>query len=110
MLDIYTFRFHYSELKTLNYHVELDSFMKNVPIFNNVTFTNIVAKLNPDAKEYLTLACHYDSKYFPGEVFQGAIDSAVPCAIMLNVARTLQSQLDLMRSRNDISLMVCASR
>lgn len=95
-----------SELRALNYHVELDSFDRNVPIFKNVTFTNIVAKLNPDANEYLTLACHYDSKFFPNEVFQGATDSAVPCAIMLNVAKTMAQRLDSMKNKNDISLMV----
>lgn len=95
-----------SELQAMDFHVELDAFTRNVPIFDNVTFTNIVAKLNPDAKEYLTLACHYDSKYFPNEVFQGAVDSAVPCAIMLNVAKTLQTQLNPWRTKDDLSLMV----
>lgn len=84
----------------------MDAFTQNVPIFKNVTFTNIVAKLNPNANEYLTLACHYDSKYFEGQIFYGAVDSAVPCSIMLNVAKTLQANLESFRGKTDISLMV----
>lgn len=95
-----------SELKAFNFDVELDAFQERVPYFNNVTFTNIVGRLNPNAKQYLALACHYDSKYFPGEIFYGAIDSAVPCAIMLNLLKTLQPALDKLQNRNDISLMV----
>lgn len=86
--------------------MELDSFAEPVPILGNVTFTNIVGRLNPNAKTFLALACHYDSKYFPGEVFYAATDSAVPCSIMLNLVHTLQSTLSQMKTRNDVSLMV----
>lgn len=96
----------YSELQSLNFDLELDSFSKNVPIFRNVTFTNIVGRLNPNAEKYLTLACHYDSKYFAQGTFYGAIDSAVPCAIILNTLYTLRGQLNNLRSKTDLSLMV----
>lgn len=90
----------------MNVNVELDEFAAVAPIFGNLTFTNIIGKLNPNADSYLTLACHYDSKYFPGEYFEAAIDSAVPCAIMLNILKTLMPALDNFRARTDISLMV----
>lgn len=57
-----------------------------------VEFTNIVATLDPTATRRLVLACHYDSKKIPG--FIGATDSAVPCAILLDVAISLQQQLN----------------
>lgn len=90
----------------MNVNVELDEFAAVTPLFGNLTFTNIVGKLNPNADSYLTLACHYDSKYFPNEYFEAAIDSAVPCSIMLNVLKTLMPALDNFRTRTDISLMV----
>lgn len=95
-----------SELQASNFNVELDSFAERVPIFENVTFTNIIARLNPNAKKFLALACHYDSKYFPDEVFYAATDSAVPCSIMLNIVKTLNTTLDQMKTRDDVSLMV----
>jgi len=51
-------------------------------------------------------SCHYDSKYFPGQSFQGAVDSAVPCSIMLNAVQTLQPELNAYRTSKDISLML----
>ncbi|XP_004525175.1 glutaminyl-peptide cyclotransferase [Ceratitis capitata] len=97
-----------SELKTLGFNTEVDQFSERVPIFGNVTFTNIIGVLNPRARDFLALACHYDSKYFqddPG--FVAAIDSAVPCAIMLNTAKTLSSYLHgNFKDRTDIGLML----
>lgn len=90
----------------MNFNVELDGFSENVPIFNKVTLTNIIGTLNKDADNYLTLSCHYDSKYFAGQQFQAATDSAVPCALMLNIAKTLLPMLELQRNRQDISLQV----
>ena len=96
-----------SELQTLDYTVETDSFQATVPILKEVTFTNIIGKLNPNADKYITLACHYDSKYFGRRLFQGATDSAVHCSIMLNLIKTLKPVLDQYKERTDISLMVC---
>lgn len=85
--------------------VEEDAFNYPVPIFGNVTFSNIIGTLNKDANSYLTLACHYDSKYFADNLeFVGAIDSAVPCSIMLNLIKILRPLLN--KDRTDISLMV----
>lgn len=90
----------------MNINVELDEFSAVTPIFGNLTFTNIIGKLNANADSYLALACHYDSKYFPNEYFEAATDSAVPCAIMLNLLKTLMPALENFQGRNDISLMV----
>ena len=59
------------ELKTIGFDVELDTFQDNAPHFGQLTFTNIIAKINPDAEKFLTLACHYDSKYFREHNFVG---------------------------------------
>ncbi|XP_020643794.3 glutaminyl-peptide cyclotransferase isoform X1 [Pogona vitticeps] len=76
--------------------VEEDAFQSHT-LYGYRTFSNIIGTLNPLAKRHLVLACHYDSKYFPpqfdGEVFVGATDSAVPCAMMLELARALDRQL-----------------
>lgn len=59
------------EMKRLKWHIHIDEFTENVPIFNRITFKNIIATLNPNAERYLVLACHYDSKYFKNEIFEG---------------------------------------
>ncbi len=71
--------------------VEVDEFVSATP-FGQKTFRNIVATLKRDAglvprSRRLVLAAHYDSKYFPGSDFVGATDSAVPCAMLLDMAR-----------------------
>jgi hypothetical protein len=41
-------------------------------------------------KKRIVFACHYDSKYFHFlSTFVGAVDSAVPCAMLLDMARRL---------------------
>ncbi|XP_077174600.1 glutaminyl-peptide cyclotransferase-like protein isoform X2 [Paroedura picta] len=79
-----------------SWHVELDSFEDRTPR-GTVHFANIVATLDPAAARRLVLACHYDSKYFPhdgrGRSFLGATDSAVPCAILLELATALDREL-----------------
>ena len=59
------------ELKDLKWTIELDEFDDKTPNMGTLTFTNIIAKLNPNADRYLVLACHYDSKYFPNDEFLG---------------------------------------
>lgn len=76
-------------------------------VFHDVTpngrmkFTNIISRLNPNAKRYLTLVCHYESKDM--ENFVGATDSAVPCAIMMNLASSLHKQMQTVKN-SDLSL------
>ena len=78
--------------------VDLDSFQSPTPR-GQVTFTNIVATLDPSAPRRLLLACHYDSKALPPDprapekVFLGASDSAVPCAMILELVTSLDAQL-----------------
>lgn len=59
------------ELKDLKWTTELDEFDDKTPNMGTLTFTNIIAKLNPNAERYLVLACHYDSKYFHDVEFLG---------------------------------------
>ncbi|XP_041810210.1 glutaminyl-peptide cyclotransferase [Chelmon rostratus] len=78
------------------WEVTEDKFVSQTP-YGPLPFTNLIATLNPSAKRRLVLACHYDSKYYPpqwhGMEFQGATDSAVPCAMMLELARALNEEL-----------------
>lgn len=78
------------------WHVELDPFTASTPL-GPLDFGNVVATLDPGAARHLTLACHYDSKFFPPGLppFVGATDSAVPCALLLELVQAL----DVMLSR-----------
>lgn len=78
-----------SELESLGYSVEYDSFEDITPNFGSLKFTNVVARLDPNAPRFLSLACHYDSKYFKDFNFLGATDSAVPCAMLIHLAKVL---------------------
>ncbi|KAM9039176.1 glutaminyl-peptide cyclotransferase-like protein [Sarcophilus harrisii] len=84
------------ELRALGagWHVELDAFSAPTPL-GPVAFANVIATLSPEAPRRLTLACHLDSKLFPSGAppFLGATDSAVPCALLLELARALDRQL-----------------
>lgn len=89
-------------LVDLRWKVEFDIFTEEVPILGSVTFHNIIARHNPHAKRILMLGCHYDSKYFKEFKFEGATDSAVSCALLLNMARALHGEI----VRNEIGLML----
>ncbi|SPP77504.1 glutaminyl-peptide cyclotransferase [Drosophila guanche] len=95
-------------LNGLGFQTEVDEFKQRVPVLGELTFANVVGTINPRAQNFLALACHYDSKYFPNDPgFVGATDSAVPCAILLNTAKTLSSYLTKeFRNRNDVGLML----
>ena len=84
-----------SSFKDLGWTVEEDAFTSNTP-HGNKPFRNIIATLNPMACKRLVLACHYDSKDMGvknGKEFLGATDSAVPCSMMIHLARSLDSAL-----------------
>ncbi|XP_077912321.1 glutaminyl-peptide cyclotransferase isoform X2 [Halichoerus grypus] len=92
--------------------LEVDTFLSQTP-YGYRSFSNIISTLNPSAKRHLVLACHYDSKYFhpwDNQVFVGATDSAVPCAMMLELARALDKQLlsleNIPDSKPDLSLQL----
>ena len=73
--------------------VDEDVFNAETPL-GSKTFTNVIATLDPNAPRHLVLACHYDSKIDANGIFVGATDSAVPCAMLLNLAKVMQSSLD----------------
>ncbi|XP_076991194.1 glutaminyl-peptide cyclotransferase isoform X2 [Tamandua tetradactyla] len=92
--------------------LEVDTFLNQTP-YGYRSFSNIISTLNPTAKRHLVLACHYDSKYFPqwdDRVFVGAIDAAVPCAMILELARALDTKLlslkNVSDSKPDLSLQL----
>lgn len=87
-------------MHNLGWSVEQNQFYDDTPL-GSTKFTNIIADVNPNAKRYLTLACHYDSKLM--ENFVGATDSAVPCAIMMNIASVLKKYLQTVQN-TDLSL------
>ncbi|XP_051867298.1 glutaminyl-peptide cyclotransferase [Pristis pectinata] len=75
---------------------EEDTFQESIP-YGTITFSNIISTLNITAKRRLVLACHHDSKYFNkwwyNRVYTGATDSAVPCSMLLELARALDNFL-----------------
>ena len=82
-----------------------------IPYLNNkeLPFINMIATRDPpwaDPGEisYLTLVAHYDSKLEP-EGFIGAMDSAAPCAMLMHVARSLESALEKKwKSMNEVGM------
>ncbi|KAG2133764.1 hypothetical protein DEU56DRAFT_416275 [Suillus clintonianus] len=90
-----------STLKVLDWHVEEDTFTDNTP-YGPRSFTNIIATKDPAASRRVILSAHYDSKFFPDypdNQFVGATDSAAPCAMMLDLAETLNPLLDQRKQR-----------
>jgi len=85
-----------TQMTQLGWHVQSDSLVGNTP-FGPKTFTNIIAIQNPSAFRWLTLACHFDSKYFEEFEFIGATDSAVPCAMLIDIARHLNDAFPSVR-------------
>lgn len=94
-----------STLAAFGWTVTTDRFDEKTPM-GVKTFENIIAYSNPDADRYLLLAAHYDSKYFASGEFLGATDSAVPCAMLVNLLRTLESPLRELKSRTTQGLML----
>ncbi|CAD5231629.1 unnamed protein product [Bursaphelenchus xylophilus] len=78
----------HTELNKAGFNVEWDEFEDQTP-YGKMPFRNIIGTFDPHASRRLVLACHYDSKIIPGKVFIAATDSAVPCAMLLDLARTL---------------------
>lgn len=87
-------------MNSLQWSVRLDSFVDQTPV-GLLNFTNIIATLDPKATRHLVLACHYDSKMDREKALVLATDSAVPCAMMMNLAMLLNSSL--MKSKEGVS-------
>ncbi|KAJ3416722.1 hypothetical protein HDV05_000552 [Chytridiales sp. JEL 0842] len=79
--------------KALNWNVEEDTFNDTTP-YGVKEFNNIIVTKDPTAQRKLVLAAHFDSKYFKNFDFIGATDSAVPCAILVDIATTLNPYLE----------------
>jgi len=79
-------------MNKIGWTVSEDSFTDATPL-GDKTFVNMIAVHDPAVSRRLTLACHYDSKLYTDVQFIGATDSAVPCALMIDVARALNSSL-----------------
>ncbi|RDW69900.1 peptide hydrolase-5 [Coleophoma crateriformis] len=67
---------------------------------NEVPIANLLFKREPPwtkhgQANWLTLAAHYDSKSLP-KGFVGATDSAVPCALLMHVARSIDQYVTQM--------------
>lgn len=93
--------------------MELDPFTASTPL-GPLDFGNVVATLDPGAARHLTLACHYDSKFFPPGLppFVGATDSAVPCALLLELVQALDVMLSRLKQQvrsGEGCLSVCLS-
>ncbi|KAJ2726463.1 hypothetical protein GGI07_000601 [Coemansia sp. Benny D115] len=88
----------------LGYVISWDNFTASTPV-GDVKMANIIATRNPGAARRLVLAAHYESKIMEGGEFVGATDSAVPVALMLDVAKGLAQKIDQQSSR-DLSLQL----
>ncbi|KAL3985479.1 Peptidase M28 family protein [Acanthocheilonema viteae] len=96
---------HFSRtLSALGFTIEWDLFEETTP-HGKKLFRTLIATHDPSVPRRLVLACHYDSKFLKGEIFIGATDSAVPCAMLLDMAHTLGPLLHN-RRRKDVSLQL----
>jgi len=91
-------------LNDLGWTVEVHKFTQDT-VIGEKTFRNIIATRNPNSPRRLVLAAHYDTKFSP-EGFIGATDSAVPCAMMLHLAMTMDSLLPDTKSEPELSLQL----
>ena len=76
------------------------------------SFTNIVATLDPEVDQRLVLAAHWDSKVLPpknGKHFVGATDSALPVALLLDLALQLDQKLQEREVCVCVCVCLCAS-
>jgi len=97
-------QFIVDQMQSFGWSVTTDKFQENTP-HGKKTFENIVSTLDEGATRRLVLACHYDSKYSREGTFVGAIDSAVPCAMLISLARDLAPKLDEYKKMGkDVSL------
>ncbi|XP_066540817.1 glutaminyl-peptide cyclotransferase-like a isoform X2 [Hoplias malabaricus] len=98
-----------SQLRSLSagWMVEEDLFQSSTPK-GTVNFSNVLAVLDPSAPRRLLLACHHDSKIFPRDpkhpqqAFIGASDSAVPCAMLLELATALDTELKALKQQKSV--------
>ncbi|KAF7311376.1 Peptide hydrolase [Mycena kentingensis (nom. inval.)] len=93
-----------TKLEALKWHVERDEFTDTTTM-GTKKFTNVIATKDPTAARRVIVAAHFDSKYFPEpNHFLGATDSAMPCALMLDLAESLNALLDERAHRLDAGI------
>lgn len=78
-------------MRSLGWTTELHTFSGDTP-YGKKRFANIISTQYVYAVRRFIIACHYDSKWDPVG-FVGAIDSAVPCAMMIDLAAALNNTL-----------------
>lgn len=90
-----------AEMRSLADGVNIQRWTHNEPNNNSYELTNIIARFNPDNKNRVILATHYDSqKYsFNDKLNQsaptpGANNSASGVAVLVELARELQQSID----------------
>lgn len=97
-------------MESYKWQVETHSFTDNTP-YGQVNFANLIATLpvgkyaavnDSSTLNRVVFACHYDSKYFKDIEFVAATDSAVPCAMLLDMAKFLHENIDLAQFKNVI--------
>ena len=93
-----------TKFNELKWDVEEDTFTDNTPK-GQITFTNIIVTKDVKAPNRLVLAAHFDSKYIAEGGFIGATDSAVPCAMLMDLAYSLDKYLDN-RGQDDTTLQI----
>lgn len=98
-------------MRKFGWTIDLDNFTANTP-FGEKPMSNIIATLpigrnfnsnqkpNPSILNRVIFACHYDSKYFENFDFIAATDSAVPCAMLLDMAQFLFENSNLEQFNN----------
>lgn len=90
----------------LNWDIEEDTFVDNTP-YGMKQFNNIIVTYEPEVKNKLVLACHYESKNMTdrkGNEFIGATDSSIPCTILLDVAAKLDCSLQRKKENRQLPL------
>lgn len=81
-----------SQLDCSRWNVTEHSFEQDT-VLGRKPFTNIIATLDPHVDKRLALVAHYDSKILSEGTFLGATDSALPVALLLDMALALDSKL-----------------
>lgn len=80
------------EGKNSKWNITRHTFTAETPK-GKVEMTNLIISRHPTALRQLVLAAHHDSKISPSG-FVGATDSAVPCAIIVDVALALENLME----------------
>jgi len=82
-----------NQFKGTEWIVETDTYTATTP-HGPKQYTNIIVTHNSNLNEpFILLGAHYDSKYFKDKVFYGAIDSALPCALLIDIGRDISTRL-----------------